>query len=59
LVPSEVPLTTTQRILDVAPLVLARGAMAGLAGRLRLGVDLLDGKNPFTTWAGPRRTGSA
>lgn len=47
-VPADTPNSTTQRILDVAPLVPARGAVAGWAAAYALGVDLLDGRNPFT-----------
>ena len=52
-VPSDTPLTTTQRILDVAPLIPAGGALAGWAAAYALGVDLLDGQNPFTMAALP------
>jgi hypothetical protein len=47
-VPADVPLTTTQRILEVAPLVPGRGTVAGWAAAYALGVDLLDGRHPFT-----------
>src|SRR5688572_13350888 len=61
------PTSTTQRILDVAPLIPGTGALAGWAAAYALGGDLLDGLDPFTmrrsrsrsrsasaaTWAGP------
>ena len=52
-VPAGAPLTTTQRILDVAPLIPPTGAVAGWAAAYALGVDLLDGRDPFTMAALP------
>ena len=46
--PSTVPDSTTQRILDVAPLIPASGALGGWAAAYVLGVDVLDGLDPFT-----------
>ena len=42
------PASPTQRILDVAPLIPATGALAGWAAAYVLGVDHLDGVDPFT-----------
>jgi hypothetical protein len=47
-VPAGTPDTPCQRILDAAPLVPATGAVAGWAAAYALGVDALDGKDPFT-----------
>jgi hypothetical protein len=47
-VPADTPSTTTQRILDVSPLVPPGGAVAGWAAAYALGVGLLDGQDPFT-----------
>jgi hypothetical protein len=47
------PLTTTQRILDVVPLVPASGALAGWAAAYVHGVDLLDGLDPDSMRALP------
>lgn len=44
----DTPLTTTQRILDVVPLVPTTGALAGWAAAYVHGVDLLDGLDPST-----------
>lgn len=52
-VPSNTPFTSTQRILDVSPLVPAGGAVAGWAAAYALGVELLDGQDPFTMAALP------
>ncbi|GAA2096974.1 hypothetical protein GCM10009841_09010 [Microlunatus panaciterrae] len=43
-----VGLTTTQRILDAYPLVTERGAIGGWAAAFIQGVDLLDGRDPWT-----------
>ena len=49
-VPADLPTqtSTTQRILDAAPLIPATGALAGWAAAYVHGVDLLDGIDPFT-----------
>ncbi|HEY5848917.1 MAG TPA: hypothetical protein VIT42_19215 [Microlunatus sp.] len=45
---TEVELTSTQRILDVVPLVPSGGALAGWTAAYRHGVDALDGLDPFS-----------
>ena len=47
-VPAQIPMSTTQRIVETAPLIPAGGALAGWAAAYVLGVDLLDGQHPFT-----------
>ena len=47
-VPADTTVTPTQRILDVAPLIPATGALSGWAAAYVLGVDALDGLDPFT-----------
>lgn len=47
-VPSSVPLTPAQRILEAAPLVPAAGALTGWAAAYARGVDCLDGLDPHT-----------
>ena len=47
-VPSDVPLTPAQRILEALPLVPAPGALTGWAAVHVHGVDYLDGLDPFT-----------
>lgn len=42
-VPADVPLSTTQRVLEAVPLVPAAGALSGWAAAYVLGVDFLDG----------------
>lgn len=46
--PTGLPSTPTQRILDASPLVPQHGALAGWAAAYVLGVDSLDGLDPFT-----------
>lgn len=46
-VPAQTPMTTTQRVVEAAPLIPAGGALAGWAAAYVLGVDLLDGQSPF------------
>ena len=45
---TEVELTSTQRILDVVPLVPSGGALAGWTAAYLHGVDALDGLDPFS-----------
>jgi hypothetical protein len=52
-IPADTPFTTTQRILDVSPLIPPGGAVAGWAAAYALGVELLDGHDPFTMAALP------
>lgn len=47
-VPSDTPTSSTQRILEAAPLVPAGGALAGWAAAYVLGVDHLDGLDADT-----------
>ena len=47
-VPSGVPVTPAQRILEAVPLVPASGALTGWAAAYVHGVDYLDGLDPFT-----------
>lgn len=47
-VPSDAPTNSTQRILEATPLVPAGGALAGWAAAYVLGVDHLDGRDPYT-----------
>ncbi len=46
--PADTTMTATQRILDAAPLIPATGALSGWAAAYVLGVDALDGLDPFT-----------
>jgi hypothetical protein len=47
-VPSTIPDSTAQRILDVAPLIPPSGALAGWVAAYISGADVLDGLDPFT-----------
>ncbi|HWJ52710.1 MAG TPA: hypothetical protein VNT24_04960, partial [Propionibacteriaceae bacterium] len=47
-VPSTIPDSTAQRILDVAPLIPPSGALAGWVAAYISGTDVLDGLDPFT-----------
>ena len=47
-VPSDIPLTSAQRILEAVPLVPTMGALTGWAAAYVRGVDYLDGIDPFT-----------
>jgi hypothetical protein len=47
-VPADTPSSTTQRILEAAPLVPSSGALAGWAAAYLLGVDQLDGLELLT-----------
>jgi hypothetical protein len=47
-VPSQVALTSAQRILEAVPLVPPSGALTGWAAAFVHGVDYLDGIDPFT-----------
>lgn len=47
-VPADAPRTSAQRILDACPLVPRTGALSGWAAAYVLGVDWLDGLDPFT-----------
>ena len=47
-VPADVAETSAQRILEAVPLIPATGALAGWAAAYALGVDMLDGLDPFT-----------
>lgn len=46
--PAEAPQTSAQRILEAVPLIPPTGALAGWAAAYVLGVDMLDGLDPFT-----------
>ena len=52
-VPSDVPVTPAQRILEALPLLPAPGALTGWAAAHVHGVDYLDGLDPFTLQALP------
>lgn len=47
-VPAEAPQTPAQRLLAAVPLIPPTGALAGWAAAYVLGVDMLDGLDPFT-----------
>jgi hypothetical protein len=47
-VPTDVKLTTTQRILEARPLLPAGGTLAGWAAAYVLGADWLDGREPWS-----------
>ena len=52
-VPSDVPSTSAQRILEALPLVPAPGVVTGWAAAYVHGADYLDGLDPFTLQALP------